>query len=518
MTTPDAAHLAAVTPPPVPTRTVNVVDDFHGTTVADPYRWLEDASDPEVLAWTEAQTARTRAALDALPAREAFRQRLTALWDYPRLSIPYRMPHSAGRREFFLRNDGLQNQSVLYVRDTPESDPRVLLDPNTLSSDGTVALSSWQPSRDGRWVVWASTSGGSDWQELRVRSVDTAEDLPDLLRWCKFSSIAWLPDSSAFFYTRYPEPGSVAEEDAMAFHRVLLHRVDTAQEADTLIHERPDMKELRFDAEVTHDGDWLVLTGGVGTDPRTRIFVRTLAADGTVGDAQPLLDDFDARYSLIDHERDAAGASHFLLHTDNAAPLGRVISIALDNPAPAAWRELIAEGDDQLQHVLAAGAHLVAVRIRDASHRLVLHTRTGELEREPLLPEIGSIDALHGEPGDDTLTLSFTSFLHPSTPCRLDLRDADARLEALPDAGDGARDCHRHRTVRDAAGVRHLQGRHAGADVPHPPAWVGADRRSSDAAVRLRRLQHLADPFVRDPPAGVAGGGRRLRAGQPARW
>ncbi|HEX5166975.1 MAG TPA: hypothetical protein VFV93_16330, partial [Thermomicrobiales bacterium] len=199
-----------MTLPQIETRKGDVVEDYHGTPIADPYRWLEDPADPEVVAWTEAQNRRTRAFLDAIPARKRIEGRLTRLWDYPRWSIPEK---EAGRA-FFFKNDGLQNQAVLYVTLAPDADPVELLDPNALSEDGTVAVTAVSASDDGRLLGYALAEAGSDWQRLRVRDVDERDDLPDLIRWCKFSPIAWTRDSAGFFYSRFPEPGTVAAEDA----------------------------------------------------------------------------------------------------------------------------------------------------------------------------------------------------------------------------------------------------------------------------------------------------------------
>ncbi len=241
---------------PINTRKGDTVDDYHGTPIADPYRWLEDPADPEVVAWTEAQNRRTRGFLDAIPARERLRERLTKLWDYPRWTIPQK----ESGRAFFLKNDGLQNQAVLYVAPTPDAEPVELLDPNTLSEDGTVALTNISPSDDGLLLGYALSEAGSDWQRLLVRDVDERDDLPDVIRWCKFSPIAWTRDSSGFFYARFPEPGTVAPEDTNNFNRVYYHRLGDTQAQDTLIYERPDEKELHFHPTVTHDGRYLVIT------------------------------------------------------------------------------------------------------------------------------------------------------------------------------------------------------------------------------------------------------------------
>ena len=408
---------------PIETRKGDTVEDYHGTPIADPYRWLEDPADPEVIAWTEAQNSRTRGFLDAIPARERIRERLTTLWDYPRWSIPQK---EAGRA-FYLKNDGLQNQAVLYVAPSPDTEPVELLDPNALSEDGTIALTTFSPSDDGLLLGYALSEAGSDWQQLLVRDVDERDDLPDVIRWCKFSPIAWTRDSAGFFYARYPEPGTVAPEDTNNYNRVYYHRLGDTQTSDTLIYERPDEKELHFHPTVTHDGRYLVITAVHGTDPRARIYYMEIGGDGSV---ISLIEEADAKYEFIDND---GPIFHFL--TDLDAPRARVIAIDTRQPGREHWRELIAEGEHPLAFAVAAGERLVVVSMRDARHQVALYHRDGRFDREVELPGIGSIESISGKPGDPELFVSFTSFLYPTTPFRLDLSDPAATLEPLHESG-----------------------------------------------------------------------------------
>lgn len=393
----------------------NVVENYHGTQVADPYRWLEDDHSPETVAWANAQRQRTEQFLAEIPARERLRARLTELWDYPRYSLPLK----AGGNYAFTRNDGLQNQAVLYVQEGLRGEPQVLLDPNTLSEDGTLALTNLALSKDGRFLVWGASTSGSDWQELRIRDVDSGEDLPEVLRWCKFSGIAWHLDGSGFFYDRLPAEGTVAHEDQNHYNRVYWHALGTDQAEDVLVYERPDWKELRFSAQVTDDGRYLVITAEIGTDPETRIYYRAL---GDEGPFTTLLDEADARYELIDNEGDA-----FLLLTDLDAPRGRVVAIDLARPEREQWRDILPEGDEALDVVQAAGNYLLVVSLRDAQHHARLYSRAGELVREIELPAPGSIEGVWCEPGDLELFLTFTSFLYPTTPYRYDLVTGELR-------------------------------------------------------------------------------------------
>jgi len=335
----------------------DVVDDFFGTVVADPYRWLENPADPETQAWSEAQSHAAATYLQALPARGAIHRRLTALWDFPRQSAP--MKH--GDRFFFFKNDGLQNQAALYATDDPTHDPVLVLDPNRLSADGTVALTTAEFSHDGAFLAYGTSHSGSDWQEVRVREVASGEDGRDLLRWCKFSSIAWKHDSSGFFYNRFPEPGTVLPEDAYAHNRVYWHARGTEQDGDVLIYERPDMKEVRFSPIITEDGAYLLLYGAVGTETKNRLYYRHVESDGPF---VRLLDSADANYTPIEMI-----GSILYLKTDLNAPRGRIIAIDLAHPERAEWRDIVPEGEDTIAFAAMSNRQFIVVPMHDASHR-----------------------------------------------------------------------------------------------------------------------------------------------------
>jgi prolyl oligopeptidase len=404
------------------TRTVDIVEDYHGTPVADPYRWLEEDTD-EVAEWVAAQNRQTEGFVSEVPEREAIRERLTALWNFPRQSIPIK----AGGRYFYSRNDGLQNQPVYRVQEGLGGDPRALIDPNTFSDDGTIALTSATPSRDGKWLAYATSEAGSDWQLIRVRDVDAGQDLPETIRWTKFHEIAWRPDGSGFYYNRLPEPGTVAPEDQNHYSRICWHQLHTDAADDPTVYERPEFKELRFAAEITEDGRFLVLTGSVGTDPETRIYYRPL---DSYGDFVRLLDEADAEYQFIDNEGDV-----FLLFTTRDAPRGRVIAVDLHNPEPKHWREVAPQLEDgTIEYVLAAGSRLAAVARRDAQQVVLLYDRSGQPAGEVTPPgeTIFSLDAIWGKPGDDELFVAFSSFPRPSTPYRVELPGTVAEYLAQP--------------------------------------------------------------------------------------
>src|SRR5438270_6567767 len=281
-----------------PARKSDVVDDYHGTKVPDPYRGLEDPDAPATGAWIEAENRLTEAYLAGIPARERIRERLRRLWDYPKYGAPF---HKAGRY-FYFKNDGLQNQSVLYTQAALTGDPTVLLDPNLLSTDGTVALSTLAVSEDGRLVAYGTSASGSDWEEFRVREVGTGRDLPDQLRWIKFSGASWTKDGAGFFYSRYPEPGDKALRDINRFQKVYYHRVGTEQTQDVLVYERPDQPDWGMNAEVTDDGRYAVLHIWLGTDRRNRIYYFDLQDPRhprVTGDVVRRPADFDASHAFV---------------------------------------------------------------------------------------------------------------------------------------------------------------------------------------------------------------------------
>jgi prolyl oligopeptidase len=380
------------------------VDDYHGTRVADPYRWLEDADLPETLRWVEEENALLRRTLDG-PVRDALRRRLAELYDYARLSVP----ELRGGRHFYFRNTGLQDQSVLFVREGGAE--RILLDPNTLSPDGTVALTLAAPTRDGRLLAYAISRSGSDRQEILVRDVVTGRDLPDRVLWAKFTGISWAPGNQAFYYTRFPEPGAVPSGDENYFGKVYLHRRGRSQGEDDLVYERPEDKELFPAASVTRDGRYLVLSTARGASGKAEIHVRDLQAPGSP--LLPLFTGFLHDVSFVDEVE-----GRFFFRTDEGASRGRVVAADLAR-GPAAV-EVLPEGKDKLEGVAIVHRTLVVHRLRDASSRLELHDLDGRFLREIPLPGLGTVAGLTGEPDDPEMFLGFTSFTEPATPYRWD--------------------------------------------------------------------------------------------------
>ena len=407
-------------------RKSDVVDDYHGTRVADPYRWLEDPDSPESRAWIEAQNRLTAAYLAEIPARATIRERLTKLWNYPKYGAPFR---KAGRY-FFLKNDGLQNQSVLYKQASLEATPETLLDPNMLSEDGTVALSTLAVSDNGRLLAYGTAASGSDWEEFRVRDVVTARDLPDHLKWIKFSGASWTKDGTGFFYSRYPEPTDKALTDVNRFQRLYYHRLGTDQAQDVLVYERPDQPDWGMNAEVTDDGRYAVLTVWLGTDRRNRVYFRDLKDPRhpqITGEVVRLLDDFDASYAFVGND----GPVFYFL-TDLDAPRKRVIAIDTRHPERGRWRELIPQGQDVLEGVRIIHDTFVANYMHDASSRLRLFALDGRMLKDLELPTLGSIGSISGERKDDEMFYAFTSFLYPTTIFRYDFKSGATSVFKAP--------------------------------------------------------------------------------------
>ncbi len=400
---------------PPATRRGAVVETLHGRRIADPYRWLEDPDDAEVRAWVAEQQAATRSWLDQVGARDGIRERLAALWDHPRRGVPWRR----GQRWFQLRNTGVQDQDVLVVAEGPEDDGRVLLDPNGLSQDGTVALSGAAGSPDGELLAYATSEAGSDWQTWHVRRVADGVDLDDEVPWSKFSSSAWLADGSGFFYSRYPEPGGGAEDTgALANQTLCLHRLGTPAEDDVTVLAQPEHPQRGFAAQVSDDGAHLLVTISEGTERRTRVHVADLG--GRPPDAliwRPLLDEADAAW----HPIDVADGELYLL-TDRDATRGRVLAVELSRPAdPAGWREVVAEGEGAVEDVRLVGGRLLVLALVDACARLTSHLLDGTLEGDVALPGLGTVIGLSGRPQDTVVHLAYTDVTTPTVLCRHDL-------------------------------------------------------------------------------------------------
>ena len=398
------------------------LDNYHGTNVADPYRWLEDANSAETKSWVDAQNKVTQAYLAQIPQREAIRQRLTQLWNYERYSVP----EKEGGRYFYTRNDGLQNQSVLYTLKKLGDTPRVLLDPNTLAADGTVALAGAEVSPDGKLLAYSIAASGSDWNEIKVRDIETGKDLEDHIKWVKFSSTAWTKDDKGFFYSRYDEPKEATKlADVNYFQKLYFHRIGTPQSADTLVYDRPDQKEWGFGGQTTDDGRYLVITTTKGTAPKYRISYKDLSKpDSKVVD---LIDNFDAGYEFIDNI-----GSVFYFSTDRNAPRKRIVAIDVAKPLETNWKEIVAESSDTLVGADIVNQQLVLEYLKDARSVVRVVDLKGKTVREIALPGIGSVGGLQGKKDDTETFFSFTGYTTPTTIYRLNLKDGKSSVFRQP--------------------------------------------------------------------------------------
>jgi prolyl oligopeptidase len=409
------------------TRTVDHRDTYHGTVVADPYRWLEDADAPETKAWIEAQNRLTFGYLASLPGRADLKERLTTLWNYARYGTPF----TEGDYYYHFKNDGLQNQSVLYRQRTLDSPSEVVLDPNTFSADGTIALSGMAFSHDGSLLAYGLQRSGSDWRDYKVRDLRSGTDLPDHVQWIKFSGVSWTRDNGGFFYSRYPATEGDSLQGAVYNHTVYYHRLGTAQEEDAVVYARPDQPEWGFNLSVTEDGRYGIINASHGTDERNRLYYVDLGdphAPAVQGEVIPLLDDFDASYGFIGNR-----GTVFYLQTDLDAPHNRVIAIDIAKPAREHWRTVIPEMDDVLQGARIIAGRFVTTYLHDARSRVVIYAMDGTLERDLALPTVGSVGGLSGDEDGSEMFYSFTSFLYPSTVFRYDFSTEATETVFAPD-------------------------------------------------------------------------------------
>jgi prolyl oligopeptidase len=405
-----------------PARRADHVDTYHGVAVQDPYRWLEDLDSAETRAWVEAENEVTFSWLGKVGSRHAIKARLTELWNYERYGVPFK----EGGRYFYTRNDGLQNQAVLYTAESLGAAPRALLDPNTLSKDGTVALSGMAVSEDGRHLAYGLAEAGSDWNTWKVRSVETGADLPDTLRWVKFSGASWTKDGKGFFYSRYAEPKPGAElKNVNVDQKIYYHRLGAAQAEDALVYERKDQPEWLLNGTVTEDGRYLVISVARGDTVNNALFYKDLATPGAA--VVELLAKFDAQYAFVGND-----GPLFWVQADLDAPRGRVFAIDTRKPSRADWVEVIPESEDALQGVSVVGERFFATYLKDAQSRV----RTFELRGKPLadvpLPGIGSAAGFGGKREDAETFYYFTSYTVPTTIYRYDVKAGSSEVFRAP--------------------------------------------------------------------------------------
>jgi len=402
-------------------RQVDQTDDYFGTTVNDPYRWMEDVDSAELKVWIDAENELTQRYLAQIPVRKTMQRRLLELINFERYTAPSRR----GARYFYSHNSGLQNQNVLYWQEGLDGEPRVLLDPNTFSEDGTVAISGISITDDGLLAAYSITDAGSDWLKWHVRNVTTGEDLPDVVEWSKFSGASWLKDGSGFFYQGYDAPEADAFKAANYFHKVMFHKLGTLQSEDKLIFDRPDDKELNLGAQVTDDGRYLVLHQSKGTSPNNELAVKDLQDPNAP--ILRLIDTADATYAPIDND-----GTLFWLLTTLDAPNGKVISIDLNNPEREHWKTVIPESTNKLSDISIIDNTFIANYLADAQSLVELRRLDGSLIERLALPAIGTAYGFSGRREDTETFYQFSNFTTPGTTYRLDMKTRTSTIYRQP--------------------------------------------------------------------------------------
>jgi len=416
-----AASAAAIAYPP--TKRVDLVETEFGTPVADPYRWLENdvRNDPQVRAWVDAQNGVTNAFLARLPGRAALEKRITELYDYERFAAP----EKKGGHYFYTHNTGLQNQAVLFVRDSADGAGRVLIDPNPWSKDGATALAEWEPNEQGTKLLYAIQDGGTDWRTLKVRNVATGKDLADEVKWVKFSNLSWAKDGSGFYYSRFPAPKSDATYQSLNEHQnIYFHKLGTKQAADRLVFSTPKRPDLNNSGQVSDDGRWLIVYSSSGTDSRFEINLVDLK--NPKAKPRVLIPGFDNNWGYIGNR-----GSTFYFVTDKGAPRQKIVSlnVAAAKPVP---RTIVAEDAATLDSVSLVGGKLIANYLADAKTEVRVHTLTGALVRKVELPGIGTAAGFNGRFEDPETFFAFTSFNRPTTVYRYDAATGQASVWAAP--------------------------------------------------------------------------------------
>lgn len=395
-------------------RRVDQVDEYFGVKVPDPYRWLEAdvRESDEVAEWVKKQNAVAREFLDAIPERPAIEKRLTELWNYER----YSPPRQEGGKYFYQKNDGLQNQAVLYVADSYSAAGRVLLDPNTWSEDGTVALSSYSPSEDGRYLAYARSEAGSDWQQVYVLDVETGKELDEPLKWVRFAGLDWKKDGSGFYYNRYPEPPPGELHQAAALNqKIYFHKLGTKQSEDVLVYERPDHPDWNFWSAESDDGKYLVLSISRSTDPQNQVFVRdaSAAADAPF---QEIIGDFENQFWFIGNE----GARFYFL-TDLDAPTKRIVSMDITKPGREHVTEVVASREATLDGASILSGRIIGQYMVDVLSQVEVFDMEGKPLGTVKLPGKGTADGFSGDQSDKETFFVFTSYNLPTSVYRYDV-------------------------------------------------------------------------------------------------
>ncbi|HXH68954.1 MAG TPA: prolyl oligopeptidase family serine peptidase [Pyrinomonadaceae bacterium] len=399
------------------TKKVEQTDDYHGTKVSDPYRWLEDDNSAETKAWVEAQNKITFGYLNQIPERAKLKARLTELWNYER----YSAPNEQGGKYFYSKNDGLQNQSVFYVSNSVNDKGRVLLDPNKLSTDGTVALSGLSISDDGKLLAYGLSASGSDWVEWHFRDVETGKDLTDVLKDIKFSGASFSKDGKGVFYSRFPATDEKARLTSLNYNqKIYYHKLGTPQSEDVLVYERPDDKEMSVGGGVSEDGKYLIVYVSKGTSPKNMIYYKDLSkSDSKV---MPVVDKLESSYSFVGND-----GTTFYFRTDKEAPRGRLVSVDVSKETKE-WKEVIPEGKETLGGISFINNQFVTNYLKDAYTQIRIYNMNGKFVRNVDLPGIGSAGGFGGERDDTETFYTFSSYATPPTIFRYDMKTGKSEV------------------------------------------------------------------------------------------
>ena len=393
----------------------DVVDDYHGTKVADPYRWMEALDSKEVADWVAASNAVTEPYLKSLRLRENFNRRLTELWNYPRITLPV----IESGHLFYAKNTGLQKQAPVYVRAGFDELPSPVIDPNVISADGSVSLAQWMPSPDARLFAYALAEGGADWRTIHVRDVGTGKDLQDEVKWMRFSDLSWTKDSRGFYYSRYPEPPkNKVFEAALSGHAIYYHRVGMPQSTDALVYERKDLPTWVIDGSVTEDGRYLLIVMSGGADNRNRLYYADLGdprAPKVSAPVKPVVEADDAEYAPFGNR-----GSTVFIRSDKNAPNREVVAIDLAHPEPSAWKTIVPEHKEAIESIALIGGRIVAQYLVDVQSQLSLFGENGTTQGEVVLPGPGAVGGIAGRHDSPDIWYSFSSPLTPVSVQKFD--------------------------------------------------------------------------------------------------
>ncbi|MBI4243202.1 MAG: S9 family peptidase [Planctomycetes bacterium] len=394
------------------TKTVNVSDNFHGTKVRDPYRWLEDISSEETSEWIELQNSLTRTYIYDSSARSSIKQRLEELYDFTRLSVI----NKKGNKYYFTKHEGLQNQPVLYTQNSLEDKPKVVIDTNSMSEDGTVALTEISFNNDASLLAYCTSMSGSDWQEIKIRDVNNNYDYSEAIRDCKFTTISWTKDNQSFFYSKFNIADN-APKNHQCNNKIFRHKIGTPSSTDQLVFEITEQPDKSLIPIVTKDGKYLIISFSKGTRFQNGVYYKELDSDKPF---ELLIEDNLGHFDLIGNE-----GSVFYFRTNFSAHNGKIIAINLSNSDRSNWTTVIPQTEDTISNAKIIGRQLAVLFLHHAYNKLKLFELNGTFQHQIELPQFGTIDSISGEPNDTEMFISFSSFLNSPTVYKYDLNSRD---------------------------------------------------------------------------------------------